>query len=681
MKISRIEINGFRGVQGTVRLICGTGFTVISGRNGTGKSTICDALEYAISGRISRFQAAPNDKKEITEKGETIEDYIWWRGAKPPSVRSVKVHFSDEAGMDRGFISIDETGRHVEVDEALLYDRASAPMDPMLMLCQTGILRDGLIESLSTDVSETERFEFVNRAVGTSDLSQVESRAAEFQSVLKSDSEKHTRRYDDLREEIARLTSAISEARARATSSPGQNFEESLRRAAEAIGSDSTSVVDIISAVRKSEFQLSAEVAALERLQMDLPSTLEWAVRIEAVQQRCDEINREVRVADEKLRIANDSIIGAASAVRAAQQVMPIQTSLAQLREHGRRIGLIDGKCPLCGSALSKDIYDEHLDQIEKEVNRHSDELGHLVKAEADESHRYAEAKRQFDEKSIEYSRALSELDTLKTNTAQVQREAASLGVEFSADAVQARLEQRRARLKELENILSTVETFVALDEIAEMENRRTVLQQDAELCNTQIETAERALQATSRIAATAKRVSREILEEKLASLNPLLTELYVRLRPHVDYAEVSYRMRGDVRRFLRLEVGEEMNPRFTFSSGQRRALGLAFLLAVHLSRPWCKLRSLVLDDPIQHIDDYRALHLVEALSSVRQLGHQVICTTEDPGLAELLCRRLRSSRFATGTKIELDYKSGTGIQVTRVEEMTPLPASVLVSA
>jgi hypothetical protein len=37
------------------------------------------------------------------------------------------------------------------------------------------------------------------------------------------------------------------------------------------------------------------------------------------------------------------------------------------------------------------------------------------------------------------------------------------------------------------------------------------------------------------------------------------------------------------VRRFLKLEVGSELNPQFIFSSGQRRATGLAFVLSVNL--------------------------------------------------------------------------------------------------
>lgn len=72
-------------------------------------------------------------------------------------------------------------------------------------------------------------------------------------------------------------------------------------------------------------------------------------------------------------------------------------------------------------------------------------------------------------------------------------------------------------------------------------------------------------------------------------------------------------------------------------------AAGLSFLLAVHLSRPWCAWQSLLLDDPVQHIDDYRAVNLAEVITAVRRTGEQVIVAVEDPALADLLCRRLRS--------------------------------------
>lgn len=170
-------------------------------------------------------------------------------------------------------------------------------------------------------------------------------------------------------------------------------------------------------------------------------------------------------------------------------------------------------------------------------------------------------------------------------------------------------------------------------------------------------------------------------MDDCLAALSPLLSELFVRLKPHMDYAEVRYHMRGDVKRFLSFEIGHGINPRFTFSSGQRRALGIAFLLAVHLSRPWCNFTTLVLDDPVQHIDDYRALHFVEVLSSIRQLGHQIVCTVQDPALADLLCRRLRSANIGDGLRVEMEYVPGIGARVKDRREIGPLPERVLMSA
>jgi hypothetical protein len=110
-------------------------------------------------------------------------------------------------------------------------------------------------------------------------------------------------------------------------------------------------------------------------------------------------------------------------------------------------------------------------------------------------------------------------------------------------------------------------------------------------------------------------------------------------------------------------------------------SLALAFLLAVHLSRPWCKLKTLILDDPVQHIDDYRALHLAEVLSGLRQLGWQVVCTVEDQALADLLCRRLRSTESEDGVMIKMGYKAGIGVLVEDVRYLAPLPEHVLLSA
>lgn len=158
----------------------------------------------------------------------------------------------------------------------------------------------------------------------------------------------------------------------------------------------------------------------------------------------------------------------------------------------------------------------------------------------------------------------------------------------------------------------------------------------------------------------------------------PLLKELYRRLRPHADWTEIESDFGGKVRASLNLTVGDGHNVQFLFSSGQRRAAGLAFLLAIHLSRRWCRWQSLLLDDPVQHIDDYRALNLVEVLAAIRRSGRQIIVAVEDVALADLLCRRLRSSIGEIGRRFDLrTSRTGTS-EIANVEDIYPMPREVL---
>ncbi|MES2434876.1 MAG: hypothetical protein V4586_13770 [Pseudomonadota bacterium] len=121
------------------------------------------------------------------------------------------------------------------------------------------------------------------------------------------------------------------------------------------------------------------------------------------------------------------------------------------------------------------------------------------------------------------------------------------------------------------------------------------------------------------------------------------MSELCKRLRPHPIWRDIEYSVRGDVKRFLTLKVNGEVNPQFVFSSGQRRATGLAFLLSVNLSIAWSKWQSILLDDPVQHVDDFRTVHLAEVLAQLCASGRQVICAVEDSALDDLMCRRLPS--------------------------------------
>lgn len=216
-------------------------------------------------------------------------------------------------------------------------------------------------------------------------------------------------------------------------------------------------------------------------------------------------------------------------------------------------------------------------------------------------------------------------------------------------DAIDTELASTRNTLSTIQRSVAALEVHAETGRISDLERTAESVQRDSDELFARQNKIDSARERAKAALRTIRHVAGEVLEEKLASLAPLLTDLYLRIRPHANWREVQYHLRGDVRRFLSLRVGPDLNPRFIFSSGQRRATGLAFLLSVHLSRTWCRLDTLVLDDPVQHIDDFRALHLVEVLSAIRQTGKQVICSVEDEDLAALLARRLRPNTADDG--------------------------------
>src|SRR3546814_9440490 len=73
MKLAYVDLCGFRGYRKRMRLDFAEDFTILDGRNGVGKSTIFDAVEFALTGHLSKYKDAKAD-------GETVADYIWWAG-------------------------------------------------------------------------------------------------------------------------------------------------------------------------------------------------------------------------------------------------------------------------------------------------------------------------------------------------------------------------------------------------------------------------------------------------------------------------------------------------------------------------------------------------------------------------------------------------------------------------
>ncbi len=676
MRLDFVEVSGFRGFRDKLRVTFGSGFTVITGRNGVGKSTLFDAVEYALTGSIGKY---------TVEKAaqESLSDYLWWRGAGRADAHYVTVSFKGDAGEVFTITRSRESGADktaTEIEAALC--RNVRPDDALRQLCRTSIIRDEWIAALSVDLSETERFELVRGALG---LGQGSDFGAKAKAVLKAAEAAHASRqaaYAEARNQLTRALTQLAEAK------------DAIARTGDASAAMQALVVATPDAPQELVARLAAGRAALTtrraqlgaigeaifqgREVLSLRSALETpealAKRTEA-QQRLAAATRSKEDAERVAAEAN-------KALELEERGNDIAASLAAIIEHGERLGRHDAHCPLCAAERTDEEFANGLLLARQRME--------VLASGVAAARKQATAAREAAARSFEiFEQARAVWEEMESELArQTAREQAhveifernSLDFRFvqDPDGLEQYLNAERDRLIELERALLTLEVSHSVAKTASLEEQVAVLRQAAETAASAVENSEKALVVAKAMDRGVRSISGEIMDERLAQISPLLNELYQRLRPHFDWRSIEYSIRGDVRRFLSLKVGDGLNPQFVFSSGQRRAAGLAFLLSVHLAREWTSWRTLLMDDPVQHIDDFRALHLIEVLAALRLGGRQVVCAVEDEALAELLCRRLLSTSESIGRRYDLDIGPNGATTVMLETEVPPMPTGVL---
>lgn len=660
MKISYVEVFGFRGYRKPVRLTFGERFTIIDGRNGTGKSTVFDAIEFALTGKVSKY-------KEMKADGETVADYIWWTGdGFGPLDRYVEVGFVDEDStiIVRRTHLADPDTRTMESLIGGLCDARTAPNEPLTQLCEATIIRDEHITSLSLDLKEVDRYALLRNALGANDSEEWISRAAQLTAAANqrlkvaetavttanSDSTAAIRRLDELRSSLAEesvLSSAVTRL---------QVFARSSQPADELAGP-----------VRQRLADANAEIVLLRQI-ADRAKSIE-ALRLSLTEQRsvvdrAVEAESAARTAFTEFEIANKqpSELSAAAVAR----------SIIQLIALGRSVGLQEGNCPLCASPQSGSAFAEGLAAAEVVARKLDAEAARL--AEIGQRRVLAASNLQAATTTLAAAQAQFEADrsAVESFDANLVRlniggVAAETNAGKRADTLQRSVEAAQGDLRILETLRQSSLLEAAHAAVTSAAARAAGAQEAYGRAH-KAQTIAHALHDATRRAAA------ETLEQRLERVLPLMAELYRRLRPHPVWHDIEYSIRGDVKRFLKLKVGDDLNPQFLFSSGQRRATGIAFLLSVNLSLAWSRWRSILLDDPVQHVDDFRAVHLAEVTAQLAANGRQIICAVEDAALADLLCRRLPIEKTGDGKRITLGSDSEGALAKLVDQDLQPFP-------
>jgi chromosome segregation protein len=667
MRLSYVHLHGFRGYREPVRFEFADSFTIVDGRNGVGKSTIFDAVEFALTGTISKYLDAKAD-------GESVADYLWWAGPEGQdhdlSKHFVEVGFSDgDAQFAIRRTPLDPKDFDVRAKTEHLFQPDAAPRGAIAQLCNSTIIRDEHIARLSLDLKEGERFTLLRDAIGAVDAEEWIKRAQAIHSAAAARTK--TAQGEVEAASIAQANAARQLDQARSSLPAEDIVAQSSARLQRNLGtSGSGSQLSDLARQR-----LAAITLEIENLQ----SLIAGYAHFESARRDFPSAEERASKAAVAATLAQLRYHGAVNALSASPEATDLSTQARQLEnlvELGRQLGLRDGHCPLCASGINHDEFSHGLDQalsIAKGLDTQAVEQAQKER-ERDAAQRDAQTTEQASLK------AAAERDQLANSIKDFETRLVAISLE---NATTAEIESRLAKVgTDQHSIASDLRVFdtLSIDRvITRVTGEQSAAADRVRSAEVRLGRARSAETRAKSIYDAARRAAAETLQLRLDRVIPLMSELYKRLRPHPIWRDIEYSVRGDVKRFLTLKVDGEVNPQFVFSSGQRRATGLAFLLSVNLSIAWSKWQSILLDDPVQHVDDFRTVHLAEVLAQLCASGRQVICAVEDSALADLMCRRLPSTISSPGKRISLGADATGALAIVHEQTIATLTRRSLV--
>lgn len=676
MKLAFIEIAGFRGFKDKTRLNLPGGFVVLTGRNGVGKSTVLDAVDFVLTGTINKYSVTG-------AKGGGLDDHIWWVGEGTAENHYVTVGFIDENGEEFVITRSRERGLDaLEHDIARRLCTADSPVQSWAeTLMQTTLIRDERIAQFSLDLPEQARAAAVRAAIGDLAGPDYTRWTGSIIETAKAEKTAQEARVAEAQAELGRALGAMTEARSmaerQADVSEAEQIIKNLAPDLTVVPGDRTEILLRRIADRKQSIPaLTEALARAEDLQTERLHFESESGQAEIAAAQADVTT--IRLAKEH---AEDRLVEALRGEAAEQESDAFASHMVALLDHGEAVGLQAGHCPLCDVVRTSEEFTaaiaaarSNLSARIARASRAKNTLDQARLAVQGAETALLAAEKRLRDFEVRRREILDDIARVAATFSRWSLAASPLELE----AARRLILKRQEETAQLEHALFVLEASSAHDRVTALEARIQHLRSRLDEETVRMTAAERVVETARQIDKAAKEVSNQILTEQFDTVMPLLKELYLRLRPHTDWREIETDFGGRVRASLNFTVGDGRNPQFLFSSGQRRAAGIAFLLAIHLSRPWCRLRSLLLDDPVQHIDDYRALNLVEVLSAVRKTGRQVIVAVEDPALADVLCRRLRSTPAEAGRRFEFATAKNGSASIERQIDIFPLSRQVL---
>jgi len=713
MRLLSIELTGFRGFATHQTFDLDADAVIVVGANGNGKTSLFDAILWALSGRIPRL--GTEDWQLVCRFSETGEARVVLRLTSADRTMPITV---------TRIVSGKETRVSVETSDGVLrgpeaegrliqsvWKEAATAADPKdalaIVLTRSVYLQQDLVRQFIESATEQERFAAVSELVGAGRVTELQAELEKAKAAWTKATNYRATELQPLRSRVASMESRRAELKARPVTA-GTGLDEAswnkwwrqlqeLGLRVSLIPMSSREAASSIDAVIKQldALRLAAErrQQLLESLGRDLggiagrvkPDLVGLRERAAIAKQRVQDIR--AKVAEEQARVADVRRMQADLQEKSEQLKALAALALKQLGK----------KCPVCEQDYDRDGTRGRLESIASggstapTVSPLPEKLPELLASLAAQEKTLSAT--ELDLRTAEQAAREYEITELA-----IDKRFAELGLTpQSASERASALRDATASVAKQVVALSTAqragEAFALLlsqtgDQAAVQELEREIAAAKGKLKADDTELAQRSAtgEQAQHIIEALREAASSVVTERVKEIEPLLADMYSRIDAHPAFRVVKLlasvvRGRGQLATVVSDPLSEVQcdAPRMVLSSSQMNALAVCTFLSLNLgvSRP--PLMAAILDDPLQSLDDINLLGLIDLLRRTKD-QRQLCVSTHDVRFGNLLARKLRPKTSDQRTVvIELDGWSRMGpVVTTRDVKSDPTPMRLI---
>ena len=665
-QLKSLSIKAFRGFRDEARFDLDASAIVLTGPNGTGKTSFFDALQWILLGRIERLESLRSRKN--------VEHIVnRYRFGDPASV-------SLEVSINEGEVTLrrrgDYKGSTLEVtmsgSKSIFGEAAEQWVEEELMpgdpgslavaLRTCGLLQQDVMRSV-LEAKPADRYAHISSVLGLADLEGFEKAALE----ASKEADERRKQAEEIVAAARRDVQLVSERletlmqRALRGSAVEVATDEITRLAAAKPASITFTVplepgVEQAIGVATSARVLLSNLLSLLRDQAN-QARIRDSLEPEPASEEIAQIEGALASAQSNLEALLDRRQQLAESLAAAESVAEETSRLA-----AAALPLLSAVCPVCGQAIDED-------HVAAELHGLMDESTSLVELRvgfdsAEDAATEASANR--DDLSSRLSQALALRDRwadLKAADARIGNDLRSFapptenGLGFESLSVGQLRGGMSDEIQFLERVAQAFERYG--DVLRESRSTGDADRSRSELARAQalLDDREAASDLASarasrlkQLADAATRARVEVTSARFEAIEPLVADIFSRLDPHPAFKkigfnhDVRYRKGASTPVVSDLTEGVQADPLMVFSASQANIAALSYFLAMSLGAGDRALPFVLLDDPLQSMDDVNVLGFADLCRFLRS-DRQLILSTHDPRFANLLGRKLAPRR------------------------------------